>query len=82
MYRWTIPSETHNKFQANPPHEPQFEGVVWSDGTCTVRWLTVNGSTEVWASFDDLMAVHGHPEYGSQIEWHEVGSHRNVNRTG
>lgn len=38
------------------------EGVQFSDGECVIRWL-VNGkpgSTVVWDSVDDAMAIHGH----------------------
>jgi hypothetical protein len=54
---------------ANAPDEVQFEGVVFSDGTCAVRWLTAFRSTSVWDSWEDLEKVHGHPEYGTVIEW-------------
>ena len=69
MYRRKVPWETHNAFQANPVDEPQFEGVVFTDGTCAIRWLTEKGSTAVWASFEDMMVIHGHPEYGSELVW-------------
>jgi hypothetical protein len=72
MFRRNVPDATHNAFQKNAPDMPQFEGVVWSDGTCTIRWMTAKGSTAVWSSFDDMMAIHGHPEYGSEIVWHDV----------
>jgi hypothetical protein len=72
MYRHNVPKETHNELQANPPDQPQFEGVIWSDGTCTIRWMTARGSTAVWASFEDMLAIHGHPEYGSYLVWHDV----------
>lgn len=54
---------------ANAPDEPQFEGVLFSDGTVCLRWLTVHRSHSVWASLDEMRAVHGHPEYGTVIEW-------------
>lgn len=54
---------------ANQPDQPQFEGVIFTDGTVAVRWLTQFRSTSVWASFAELWAVHGHHEYGTQIEW-------------
>lgn len=54
---------------ANAPDEVQFEGVVFSDGSCAVRWLTRYRSTSVWDSWDDLEKIHGHPEYGTVIEW-------------
>lgn len=70
-YRRGDLSATHNAGQVNAPDEVQFEGVVFSDGTVAVRWLTQFRSTSVWASLDDLMGVHGHPEprYGTEIVW-------------
>jgi len=56
---------------ANPPDEPQFEGVVSSDGRTAVFWLTEHKSVSVWTSFEEMLAVHGHPEYGSRIEWQD-----------
>lgn len=46
VYRRKIPNH-HNPDQANPPDQPQFEGVVFSDGTVAVRWLTEKKSTSV-----------------------------------
>ena len=73
VYRRGDLSETHGPDLQNAPDEPQFEGVIFTDGTCAVRWLTAKKSTSVWASLDDLLAVHGHPEerYGTYIEWHD-----------
>jgi hypothetical protein len=62
---------THTHFQANPDDVAQFEGVIWSDGTVTLRWLTECTSHSVWASIEDCLNVHGHPEYGTEIEWHD-----------
>jgi hypothetical protein len=61
--------DSHNALQKNADHEPQFEGVVWSDGTVTLRWLTACRSTSVWASLEDCLNIHGHPEYGTEIVW-------------
>lgn len=72
MYRRNVPDETHNENQKNDPNEPQFEGIVFSDGTVAVRWLTKIRSTSVWKNFDDLMAIHGHPEYESELVWNKV----------
>jgi len=69
MFRKADLSATHNEKQVNPPDEPQFEGVVFSDGSVAVRWLTGVQSTSVWDSFEDLMEIHGHPEYESVLEW-------------
>lgn len=69
MYRRNVPSETHNENQRNAPDEPQFEGVVFSDGRVAIRWLTAKRSTSTWDSMDDMLAIHGHPEYGSELVW-------------
>ena len=57
---------------ANKPDEVQFEGVIFSDGTVSVRWMTEHRSVSFWASWEELMAVHGHPEYDTVIEQVEV----------
>lgn len=62
---------THNDQQRNADDEPQYEGVIWTDGTCTLRWLTPLKSTSVWNSVDDMIGVHGHPEYNTDIVWHD-----------
>lgn len=71
VYRRVIPDH-HNEDQANPPDMPQFEGVVFSDGTVAIRWLTAKPSVSFWASLKDLMDVHGHPEYGTEVIWHGI----------
>ena len=63
---------THNSFQRNPDEAPQYEGVIWSDGTVTLRWLTVCGSTSVWSNIESALRIHGHPEYGTEIVWHDA----------
>ena len=68
MYRPNAP-ETHTADQKNAPDEPQFQGVVFDDGTVAVRWMTAKKSTSVWASLEDMLAIHGHPEYGSVLVW-------------
>ena len=69
MYRPNIPIDTHDENQRNAPDAVQFEGVQFSDGSVAVRWLTAKSSTSVWASMDDMLAIHGHPEYGSVLVW-------------
>jgi hypothetical protein len=69
MYRRNVPDETHDENQKNAPDEPQYEGVVFSDGRVAVRWLTAVRSVSVWDSMDDLLKIHGHPEFGSELEW-------------
>ena len=62
---------THNADQMNAEHEPQYEGVIFSDGTVVLRWLTACRSTSVWADLDTMLRIHGHPEYGTEIVWHD-----------
>ncbi len=73
VYRPTIPVDTYNDFRKdNAPDEAQFEGVVFTDGTCVLRWLTVGHSTSVFDSFESMLNIHGHPEYGTRFEFHDV----------
>jgi hypothetical protein len=71
MYRRNVPLETHDENQRNAPDEPAFEGVVFSDGSVALRWCTAVKSTSVWASMDDALKIHGHPEYRSELVWHD-----------
>lgn len=68
-YRPTPPSDYQERGVAAPPDEPQYEGVVFTDGTVVLRWRTAYRSTSAWASFEDFYQVHGHPEYGTRIDW-------------
>jgi len=70
MFRRNMESAPHTAEQKNPADQPQFEGVQFSDGSVAIRWLTAKRSTAVWASMDDMLAIHGHPEYGSELVWH------------
>lgn len=71
-YRRSISGrDTHTALQKNADDVPQFEGVIWSDGTVTLRWLTACRSTSVWANVEDMLNIHGHPEYGTDIAWHD-----------
>ena len=69
MYRDHVPTETHDKNQANSADESQFEGVIFEDKRVVVHWLTAVGSISVFDSYQDLMKIHGHPEYGSRLVW-------------
>jgi len=69
VYRPAPPKDYYELGAANPPDEVQFEGVVFTDGSCAVRWLTAHRSTSVWADLGSLEAIHGHPEYGTVWEW-------------
>lgn len=68
-YRPLPPDEYVNKSITNAGEAPDYEGVVFSDGTVAVRWLTQYRSHSVWANWTDFYHVHGHPEYGTRIEW-------------
>jgi hypothetical protein len=71
VYRKGDISATHDLNQVNPPNEVQFEGVIFSDGKVAVRWLTAKRSVSVWDSIEDLLAIHGHPEYGTVLIYHD-----------
>ncbi|MFJ4418300.1 hypothetical protein [Streptomyces sp. NPDC088925] len=43
-------------------------GVLWPDGTASVRWLGDRPSTVFWDSMDDAEAVHGHGG-ATEIVW-------------
>ena len=68
-YRPSPPEYYHERGTAAPPDEPQYEGVVFTDGSVALRWRTAFRSSSVWDSFFDFFHVHGHPEYGTRIEW-------------
>jgi len=68
-YRANPPAEYYDKGTANAPTEAQYEGVVFTDGTLALRWRTAFRSTSLWDSYADFFEVHGHPEYGTIIEW-------------
>lgn len=36
------------------------DGVIFSDGTTVLRWRTDTRSTAIYASFEDMKAIHGH----------------------
>lgn len=59
----------HTPDQLNPPNAPQYQGVVFADGTVVMRWLTARRSWSVWDDFAEMFDVHGHPEYGTRIVW-------------
>lgn len=78
VYRPAPPAEYEAKGHANPPDEVQYEGVVFTDSTVVIRWRTPFRSHSVWATFEDLMAVHGHPEYGTIVKWIDEPSDRDA----
>jgi len=68
-YRPNPPKEYYEQGAANAPDEPQYEGIVFSDGTVAVRWLTKFRSHSIWSDWDSFYEIHGHPEYGTRIDW-------------
>jgi hypothetical protein len=67
--------ETHSAMHKNPEGSPQYEGVIFSDGTVALRWMTPLRSTSIWPDIESALGVHGHPEYGTVIEWHDGEPH-------
>lgn len=59
----------HRPDALNEADAPQYQGIVFADGTVAMRWLTARRSVSVWESFEEMFAVHGHPEYGTEIRW-------------
>ncbi len=73
VYRRNISDRgTHNELQRNDDADAQYEGVIFTDGTVALRWLTACRSTSVWANLEECLNVHGHPEYGTEIVWHDA----------
>jgi hypothetical protein len=67
MYRPHPPENYVKEGYANPPEEKQLEGIIFSDGTVCVRWLTETKSHSLWDNMYDFIKVHGHPEYGTEV---------------
>lgn len=44
------------------------DGVVWPDGTVTIRWRGHRASTVQWARIEDAIDVHGHGG-ATRFEW-------------
>lgn len=70
-YRRRVSQSNHDTHQRNGDHEAQYEGVVFSDGKCAVHWLTAAGGISLFDSLELALRVHGHPELGTEIEWHD-----------
>lgn len=68
-YRPDPPAEYAEKGITNSGESADYEGVIFSDGTVVIRWRTEFRSCSVWACYDDFYMVHGHPEYGTRIEF-------------
>lgn len=61
------PADYVEKGISNDGGKPDYEGVIFSDGTVVIRWLTQYRSHSVWQNWNDFFQVHGHPEYGTEI---------------
>jgi hypothetical protein len=44
------------------------EGVVFTDGTVVLRWITELRSTAVYGGIEDVAAIHGH-EGSTMVVW-------------
>jgi hypothetical protein len=66
-YRPNPPSDYVDKGITNAGYTADYEGVIFSDGTVVIRWLTAFRSHSVWPDYATFYAVHGHPEYGTRI---------------
>lgn len=73
-YRPQPPQEYVDKGITNAGGDADYEGAVFSDGTVVIRWLTQFRSHSVWADWNSFYQVHGHPEYGTRIEFADGGS--------
>jgi hypothetical protein len=65
------PEEYVNKGISNGGWQPDYEGVIFSDGTVVIRWLTAFRSHSVWADWSSFYHVHGHPEYETVITFRD-----------
>lgn len=66
-YRPNPPEEYVNKGITNGGWVPDYQGVIFSDGTVVIRWLTAFRSHSIWEDWKTFYQVHGHPEYGTKI---------------
>lgn len=72
-YRPMPPEEYVAKGITNGGMTADYEGVIFSDGTVVIRWLTQFRSHSVWTRWEDFYQVHGHPEYGTKIIFGDGG---------
>ena len=68
-YREKPPEDYIEKGAANEPNAPQYEGIVFSDGTVCIRWLTEFRSHSIWPDYETFYKIHGHDDYGTKIKW-------------
>ena len=72
IYRPNPPAHYVAQGYALPADQVQLEGIVFTDGSCVVHWMTATHSTSIFESFEAFMKVHGHPEYGTEVDWLDV----------
>lgn len=70
-YRPKPPAHYLEAGLANGGVVPDYEGIVFSDGTTAVRWMTKVRSTAIFGSFAEFSSIHGHPDYGTRIEFED-----------
>lgn len=68
-YRSHPPEDYVTKGITNAGADKDYEGVIYSDGTVAIRWMTKYQSHSVWPDWDTFYYVHGHPEYGTAIRF-------------
>jgi hypothetical protein len=68
-FRPLPPAEYVAKDLTQSGESPDYEGIVFTDGTVVCRWTGKYRSHSVWRNFEDFYEVHGHPEYGTRIVW-------------
>ncbi len=60
---------------------PVAEGVVFSDGTVALRWLTAHRSTALYESAREVLAIHGHGGK-TELRYHGPGDNRACSNCG
>lgn len=68
-YRPNPPEEYADKGITNSGFSPDYQGVIFDDGTVVIRWMTQFKSHSVWTDWNNFYQVHGHPEYGTKIDF-------------
>lgn len=81
IYRPNAPEQHLATGAANAADEVQLEGCVFEDGTVSVRWMTEFRSFSNWADYATFEAIHGHPEYGTIVEWLDGENGEPLHRT-
>lgn len=69
VYRPNPPENYVREGYALPPEQIQIYGVVTPQGKCIIEWQTAVNSVSIFASFDEFMKIHGHPDYGTIVKW-------------